>query len=94
MTNATRLRTVRFLLDSGEILLVDLKEHRDSGRLDRDTTLLLVVSGIRETHVTGLVGGDNAGLRDQRVGERRLAVVDYAGYQFISKSLRKGGNVP
>ena len=62
MTNATQLRTVRFLLDSGEILLVDLKEHGDSGRLDRDTTLLLVVSSIREAHVTGLVGGDNAGL--------------------------------
>ena len=42
--------------------LVDLKEHGDSGRLDRDTTLLLVVSSIREAHVTGLVGGDNAGL--------------------------------
>ena len=62
MTNATQLRTVRLLLDGGQILLVDLKEHGDSGRLDRDTTLLLVVSSIREAHVTGLVGGDNAGL--------------------------------
>ena len=76
MTNATQLRTVRFLLDSGQILLVDLKEHGDGGRLDRNTALFLVVSSIRETHVTGLVGSDNAGLRDQRVGKRRLAVVD------------------
>ena len=88
------MRTLGLLLDRAYVLLVDLEVHRDGSGLDRDTTLLLVVSGIRETHVTGLVGGDNAGLRDQRVGERRLAVVDYAGYQFISKSLRKGGNVP
>ena len=69
--------TLGLLLDSTDILLVDFEVHRDSGGLDRDTTLLFVLSCIRKPHITGLGGGDDTSLGDQGVGEGGLSVVDY-----------------
>ena len=54
------MRTDGFLLDSGEILLVNLKVHGDSCRLDGDTSLFLVISRIGETHVTGFRTSDDS----------------------------------
>ena len=58
------LVTVGLLLDIGDVFLLELEVHGDGGRLDSDTSLLLVVSGVGESHVTGLGTSDNTGLRD------------------------------
>lgn len=44
--------------------------------LDGDAALLLVLAGVGEPGLAGLGAGYDSGLRDQRVGQRRLAVVD------------------
>lgn len=44
--------------------------------LDGDAALLLVLAGVGEPGLSGLGAGDDSGLRHQRVGQRRLAVVD------------------
>lgn len=58
------LVTVSLLLDVRNVLLVHLEVHGDGGGLDSDTSLLLVVSGVGESHVTGLGTSDNTGLGD------------------------------
>ena len=63
-----------------EVLLVlELGVQGDGSRLDSDTTLLLVSSGIGETSLTSLGGRDNTGTLDERVGESRLSVIDCGG---------------
>ena len=63
-----------------EVLLVlELGVQGDGSRLDSDTTLLLVSSGIGETSLTSLGGRDNTGALNERVGEGGLSVVD-CGY--------------
>ena len=69
--------TLSLLLNSANVILVDLEVHRDSSGLDGDTTLFFVVTGIRETHVSRLRGSNDTGLGDKGVGEGRLSVVDY-----------------
>ena len=60
-----------------EVLLVlELGVQGDGSRLDSDTTLLLVSSGIGETSLTSLGGRDNTGTLDERVGEGGLSVID------------------
>ena len=60
-----------------EILWVaELGEEGDGGRLDGDTTLLLVGASIGETSLTSLGGGNDTGTLDERVGKGGLAVID------------------
>lgn len=58
------LVTLGLLLDVSDIVLVDGEVHGDGGRLDGDTSLLLVISGVGESHVTGLGTSDNTSLGD------------------------------
>ena len=53
------MRTLGLLLDRAYVLLVDLEVHRDGSGLDRDTTLLLILSCVRKPHVSCLCGGDD-----------------------------------
>ena len=78
-------RTVRLLLNRADVLLVDLEVHRDSGGLDRDTTLLFVLSRVRETHVSSLCRGNDTGLRYERVRKGGLAMVDWT---IVNAALR------
>jgi hypothetical protein len=48
----------------------------DGGRLDSDTTLLLVGTSVGETGLSGLGGRDDTGALDERVGEGGLSVID------------------
>lgn len=48
----------------------------DLRRLDGDAALLLVLAGVGEAGLTGLGTGDDTGLGHERIGQRRLAVVD------------------
>jgi hypothetical protein len=60
-----------------EILRVlELGVQGDGGRLDGDTTLLLVSASIRETGLACLGSRDNTGTLDERVGEGGLSVID------------------
>jgi hypothetical protein len=56
--------------------VLELGVQGDGGRLDGDTTLLLVSTGIRETGFSSLGGGDDTSTLDKRVGEGRLSVID------------------
>jgi hypothetical protein len=64
------------LLDILDIIVNDLGVKGDGGRLDSDTTLLLILSGIGETSLTSLSGRDNTGTLHQGVGQSRFTVID------------------
>ena len=83
-------RTVGLLLDRGDVLLVDLEVHGDTGRLDGDTTLLFVFSCVRKPHVSSIRTRDDTGLRDEGVGEGGLAMVDC---DFTSEDNITGGSI-
>lgn len=72
------MRTVSLLvLDFLDIIRVlHLEVQRDSGRLDSNTTVLLILTSVSETGFTSTTRGDNTGLGDQGVGQGRLAVID------------------
>lgn len=59
--------------------VLELGVQGDGGRLDRDTTLLLVGSGIREAGLSSLGGRDDTSTLDERVGEGGLSVIDCSG---------------
>lgn len=48
----------------------------DGGRLDSDTTFLLVRARICRTSLTGLAGRNDTGLCEERVGKSGLSVID------------------
>jgi len=56
--------------------VVEVTVQRDSGRLDGNTTLLLIGTSIGGTSITSLRGGDDTGLGEKGVGQGRLAVID------------------
>ena len=68
--------TDSFLLDGADFFLIDLEVHGDSGGLDRDTALLLVLSRVRKPHVSRLCGSNDTGLGDQGIGEGGFTVID------------------
>jgi hypothetical protein len=80
------LVSVSLLLDVINILLGELEVHGDGGRLDSDTSLLLVISGVGESHVTGLGTSDNTGLGDLYIGKEAIRTVIY-GKQVDCKNL-------
>jgi hypothetical protein len=51
----------------------------DGGRLNRDTTLLLVGTSVGETGLTSLSGRNDTSTLDERVGKGRLSVIDCSG---------------
>lgn len=58
-----------------------------SRRLDGDTSVLFILAGVSEAGLTGAGPGDDTGLRDQRIRQRRLAVVDVRNDGHISDVL-------
>ena len=64
--------------------VLKLGEQGDGSGLNGDTTLLLVGTSISETCGTGVGGRNDTSTLDKRVGESRLAVVDYSGAYQLS----------
>lgn len=58
------------------LLILELTVQGDGGRLDGDTTFLLVWTSICESGFTGLRGRDDTGALDKRIGEGGLSVID------------------
>ena len=58
-----------------------------SRRLDGDAALLLVLAGVREACLARLRTRDDARLADERVGQRRLAVVDVRDHGHVANVL-------
>lgn len=58
------------------IRVLHLEVHGDGSRLDSDTTLLFILTGVHETGLTSTTGRDNTGLGHKRIGKSRLAVID------------------
>ena len=52
-------------------------------RLDGDTSLLLILPGVRGSGLSGLGGGDDAGLSHQGVGQGGLAVVHVGNHGHV-----------
>jgi hypothetical protein len=86
------LRTVDLLGNLLKILGVgELGVQGDGSGLDGNATILLIGTGVHETGLTGLGGGDNTGTLDKGVGEGGLSVIDWreeAG-QSLSHSPKK-----
>lgn len=70
------LSAVGLLLDLLDGFLIEGSEQRNSSRLNGNTSLLLILSGIHKSGVTSLSGGDNTSLLDQRIGQGGLTVID------------------
>eukprot|EP00754_Rhynchopus_humris_P009966 Rhum_TRINITY_DN14106_c0_g1::Rhum_TRINITY_DN14106_c0_g1_i1::g.69326::m.69326 len=64
--------------------LRDVVVQRDRRRLDRDATLLLVRTRVRQTRVTGLRHGDDTGGGHKRVRQRGLAVVNVGNHGHVT----------
>jgi hypothetical protein len=54
----------------------ELGVQGDSGGLDGNATILLIGTGVHETSLTSLGGGNNTGTLDKGVGEGGLSVID------------------
>lgn len=85
-------------VDKERLLALTLKKlvlevHGDTGRLDGNATVLLVLTGISETGITGCLGGNDTGLGDQRVGKSRLAVIDVSDNGHVTDVGRLAHNV-
>jgi hypothetical protein len=50
--------------------------QRNGRRLDRDTSILFILTGVREPSLACLGSRDNTSALDKRVGEGRFSVVD------------------
>jgi len=78
------LVSLGLLGDISNVLLGQLKVHRDGGGLDGDTTVNLVLTSVGESHVTSLGSSDNTSLGDQRVGQGGLSVVDVGNNRHVT----------
>jgi hypothetical protein len=71
------LVTINSLGNLLKILWVgELGVEGDSGGLDGNATILLIGTGVHETSLTGLSGGNNTGTLDKGIGEGGLSVID------------------
>jgi hypothetical protein len=71
-----------------EVLLVlELCVKGDGSGLDGHTTLLLVGTSVGETGRTGVLGGNNTGTLDERVGKGGLSVVDVSNHGHVTDIL-------
>lgn len=77
-------RTVDLLRDFLEVLLFrELGIQGDGSRLDGNTPVLFIGTGIHETSLTSLSSRNDTGTLDERVGEGRLSVVDCSSLAYI-----------
>lgn len=66
--------------------VAELSVQGDGGRLDGDTTLLLIGTSVGITSASRLGGRDNTGTLNERIGEGRLSVVDYGRVSVVQTS--------
>ena len=66
------------------LVLGELVVQRHTSGLDGDTTVLFVLTGVSETGLTSLVISDNTGLRDKRIGQGRLSVIDMSNDAHVT----------
>lgn len=72
--------TLRLLRNILDVLLVrKMSVQRDGGGLDRNATVLLILAGVGEPGLAGLGSRNDPGALNERVGQRRLSVVDCTG---------------
>eukprot|EP01137_Pigoraptor_chileana_P031526 Opistho-2@19439 len=72
------------LRDEGHVLLLELEEEGDGGRLDGDAPLLLIRTRVHKAELSGAGLGNDACLADERVGQRRLSVVDVGNNRHVA----------
>jgi len=63
------------LRDARQIFVRNFVKQRDTGRFDRDATILLVLTSIRQTRITGVFLRDDTSRRDQGIRERGFALL-------------------
>jgi hypothetical protein len=61
-----------------------LEVKRDTSGLDGNSSVLLVLTGISETNVTGIFLGNDTSSSDKRIGQSGLAVVDVSNDRHIT----------
>lgn len=72
------------------VLVLELGVEGDGSGLDGHTTLLLIGTGVGETRRTGVLGGNDTGTLDERVGEGGLSVIDVSNNGHVTDVL---GNI-
>jgi len=81
------LVTVVVALEELHVAFIKLVEQGDSGGLDGNGSLLLVLSGVGESSLTSSGAGDDTRLGYQRVSQSRLTVVDVGDDGHVSDIL-------
>ena len=71
-----RRLTVGLLGDILQIILSHLEVQGNGSGLDGNTTVLLILTGVHETGITGTSSGNNTGLGDKGIGKGGLSVID------------------
>ena len=74
------------LRDARQIFVGNFIKQRDAGRFDRDATILLVLTSIRQTRIAGVFLRDNTRRRDQGIRQSGFAL-------FIERELGKRGEI-
>jgi len=69
--------------------LAGLEVKGDTGGLNGNTTVLLILTGVSVALVTGIGGGDNTGLGDEGVRKGGLTVVDVSDHGHVTDVVRK-----
>jgi len=75
---------VGWFFDQNFVASFHLEVHGDGGRFDGNGSLLFVLSGIGESHFSGLGTGDNTGFGDQGVGKGGFTVIDVGNNGHVS----------
>ena len=70
------------------VVLLSLEEKRDSGRLDSDAAILLILTGVSQASVTSCGGGDDTSRSDERVGKGGFAVIDVSDHRHVTDVVR------
>lgn len=63
------LTWISLLLDVGNIFLGEFKEHGDGGRLDRNSSILFILSSIGSSSISSSGSSDNTGLGEEGIGK-------------------------
>mmetsp|Transcript_5297 Transcript_5297/g.19284 ORF Transcript_5297/g.19284 Transcript_5297/m.19284 type:complete len:856 (+) Transcript_5297:61-2628(+) len=75
------------LRQAREVFVRHFVEERNTSRLDGNATILLILTGIRQTRITGIFLRDDTRRSDERIRQRRFTVIDVCDNRHVTDVL-------
>jgi hypothetical protein len=88
----TALR-VAILGEGLDLVFLEAEMQRDTSRLDGNGTVLLVLTGIHDTTVTGILRLDDTSGSDEGISQRRLSVINMSNNGHVTDVLGLAHNL-